>query len=191
MVHKHLVFAASCLYDSPVSKTYDVVVAHPDPPYDATLYDAILGALFVGMAAQPVVRPGGVIILPARMYNAIGENRRAQNFYAVLTNAHSRDVLITNLLQEGCRPGEERALKLARLMEQNEVIVVGSEFPELVEACRIQALPDMAAAVDLTRWLLGDELDVLIVPHALHITPSLPVQEQSYPYNIPLIKTLL
>jgi hypothetical protein len=61
----------------------------------------------------------------------------------------------------------------------------------VVEACRIQAVQDMEAAVDLTRWLLGDELDVLIVPHALHIAPSLPVQEPSYPYGIPLARAPL
>jgi nickel-dependent lactate racemase len=186
-VHKYLVFAASCLYDSLVPRTYDVVIAALDSPYDATLYQAVMGALSVGMARQPAVRPGGVIILLARMPEAIGQHKCAQNFYAALANAHSRDTMMTDLLRQGCRPGEARAFQLARLMEQNEVIVVGSEFPELVEACRLQAVDDMEAAIDLTRWLLGDELDVLFVPHALHTVPVPPEQAQDEPFGMPLL----
>jgi hypothetical protein len=95
--------------------------------------------------------------------------------------------MMTDLLRQGCRPGEARAFQLARLMEQNEVIVVGSEFPELVEACRLQAVDDIEAAIDLTRWLLGDDLDVLFVPHALHTVPVPPEQAQDEPFGMPLL----
>jgi hypothetical protein len=144
--------------------------------------------LFVGMVPQPAVRPGGIIILPARLSEAVGQSHNAQNFFAALANTHSRDVLVAHLLRKGCRPGEGRALQLARLMERHEIIVVGSEFPELVEACHLQAVEDMEAAVDLTRWLLGDELDVLIIPHALHTAPILPTHEQEDPLSMPLAR---
>jgi len=186
-VHQHMVFSASCLHNRPVPQTtYDVVIAGLDPPYDATLFQAVLGALFVGMIPQPAVRPGGVIILPARLSEAVGQSHNAQNFYAALANTHSRDVLMAHLMRKGCRPGEGRALQLARLMEQHEIIVVGSEFPELVEACHLQAVEDMEAAVDLTRWLLGDKLDVLVIPHAMHTAPILPVSDQQDPFGISL-----
>ena len=50
MVHQYLVFAASSLYNSLVNHTYDVVIAGIDPPNDANLYQAVLGALLLLVA---------------------------------------------------------------------------------------------------------------------------------------------
>jgi nickel-dependent lactate racemase len=176
-VHQYMVFAASSLYNKPVPQTYDVVIAGIDPLYDTNLYQAILGALFVGLAPQPAVRPGGVIILPARTPEAVGQASNAQHFYGALQSARSPDTLVTELWERVYRPGEARAFQLARLLEQNQVIIVGSEFPAVVEACHLQVAADMDEAIDMTRWLLGDDLDALIVPHALHTMPVPPPPE--------------
>jgi nickel-dependent lactate racemase len=176
-VHQYMVFAASSLYNKPVPQTYDVVIAGIDPLYDTSLYQAILGALFVGLAPQSAVRPGGVIILPAHTPEAVGQASNAQHFYSALQSARSPDTLVTELWERVYRPGEARAFQLARLLEQNQVIVVGSEFPAVIEACHLQAAADMDEAIDMTRWLLGDDLDALIVPHALHTMPLPPPAE--------------
>jgi nickel-dependent lactate racemase len=170
-VHRHLVFAASSLFNSSVSQTYDVVVAGLDSPYDASIYQAVLGALFVGMTPNTALRTGGVILLPVRTPEAVGQGLNAQNFYSALQGVRSLDTLITELLERGYRPGEARAFQLARLLELNEVVVVGSDFPAMVEACHLQGVADLRAAADLTQWLLGDDLDVLIIPHSLHTLP--------------------
>ncbi len=170
-VHQHLVFAASSLFNSSVSQTYDVVVAGLDSPYDASIYQAVLGALFVGMTPNTALRTGGVILLPVRTPEAVGQGLNAQNFYSALQGVRSLDTLITELLERGYRPGEARAFQLARLLELNDVVVVGSDFPAMVEACHLQGVADMRAAADLTQWLLGDDLDVLIIPHSLHTLP--------------------
>lgn len=179
LVHQYMVFSAASLYDTAVFKTYDIVIASIDPPHDSTLYQAILGALLVGLAPRPAVRPGGAILLPARTPEAVGQGSDAQSFYHALQSVRSPEALMTERWERSCRPGEARALQLTRLLQQNEVIVVGSEFPALVEACHLQAATDMEAAFDLVRWLLGDDLKVLVVPHALHTIPLLPVHEQS------------
>jgi nickel-dependent lactate racemase len=180
LVHQYLVFAVSSLYNRSVSQTYDVVIAGLDPPHDASLYQAVLGALFVGLAPKPTIRPGGAILLPTRTPEAVGEGNNAQSFFNALQSARSPNALIAELWERGCRPGQARAFQLARLLEQNEVVVVGSEFPEIVEACHLQAVADMEEAADLIRWLLGDDLDALIVPHALHTMP-LPLPSGSFP----------
>jgi nickel-dependent lactate racemase len=177
LVHQHLVFSASSLFNVPVPQTYDVVVANLAPPFGKDLYQAILGALFVGLAPDPVVRPGGTIIVPARTPEAYGQSINAQNFFTTLQSFHTPATLISELLEHGYRPGEARAFQLARLLEQHEVIVVGSEFPALVEACHLQEAATMHEAADLTRFLVGDDLDVLIIPHALHTLPLTPASE--------------
>jgi nickel-dependent lactate racemase len=181
LTHQYLVFAASSLYNRPVSQIYDVVIAGLDPPYDASLYQAVLGALFVGLAPRPAVRPGGVILLPASTPEAVGQGSvvypNAQNFYDVLQSTRFLGTLTSGLWERGCRPGEARAFQLARLLERNKVVVVGSEFPAIVEACHLEAAADMEEAIDLARWLLGDDLSTLIVPHALLTMPIPPVGE--------------
>jgi nickel-dependent lactate racemase len=189
MVHQYLVFAASSLYNSLVNHTYDVVIAGIDPPNDADLYQAVLGALFVGMAPNTALRTGGVILLPVRTPEAVGQGINAQNFYSALQGVRSLDTLITELLERGYRPGEARAFQLARLLELNEVVVVGSDFPAIVEACHLQRAADMPAALDLTRWLLGDDLDVLIIPHALHTLPVPTVPDQDEWRGVALANT--
>jgi nickel-dependent lactate racemase len=186
LVHQYLVFAASNLYNDLLSQTYDVVIAGLDPPHDNSLYEAVLGALFAGLAPNAAVRPGGVIILPARTPEAVGAGVNAQNFFNALQGVRSLDTLITELLERGYRPGEARAFQLAHLLEFNEVIVVGSEFPELVEACHLHAAADMEAAIEQTRWLLGDDLDVLIIPHALHTLPVPATPEPDEWFRVPL-----
>jgi nickel-dependent lactate racemase len=171
MVHQYLVFSSSSLYSRLVPQSYDVVIAGLDPPHDASLYQAVLGALFIGMAPNSPLRTGGAILVPARIPEAVGEGINAQNFFSALQGVRSLDTLITELLERGYRPGEARAFQLARLLELNEVVIVGAEFPAIVKACHLQEAADMDAAVDLTRWLLGDDLDVLIIPHALHTLP--------------------
>ena len=185
LVHQYMIFAASSMYNKLVPQTYDVVIAGLDPLYDTSLYQAILGALFVGMAPRPAVRPGGVIILPARTPEAVGQWINAQNFYSALNSARSPDTLISDLLERGCRPGEGRAFQLARVLEQNEVIVVGSEFPAIVEACHLQTAANMEQAANLTRWLLGDDLDVLFLSHALHTMPVPPPPDWEDQTGIP------
>lgn len=171
LVQQHLICFAASLYNVVVPQTYDVVVAGLDPPHGDSLYQAVLGALFVGMAPKPTVRPGGVILLPARTPRAVGEGGNAQNFFNALQSARSPEALIPVLWEQGCRPGEARAFQLARLLELNHVIVIGSEFPAMVEVCHLQAAADMEEAVDVVRWLLGDDLDALVIPHALHSMP--------------------
>ncbi len=186
LTHQYMIFSASSLFNTPIPQTYDVVVAGLDPPHDASLYQAVLGALFVGMAPNPAVRPGGVILLPARTPEAIGQGINAQNFYSALQGFRSPDTLISELLERGYRPGEARAFQLARLLEQNEVVVVGSEFPAIVDACHLHAVPDMKQAADLVRWLLGDDLEALVIPHALHTLPVPPTSEPDDWLRIPL-----
>ena len=67
---------------------------------------------------------------------------------------------------------------MAKVLEQNKVIIVGSEHPEVVSACKMIPAETMREALALAAADLGTELEVLIVPHALL---TLPVVEHSAP----------
>ncbi len=186
LTHQYLIFSASNLFNKSIAQQYDVVLAGIPPSRDTSLYQALLGPLLIGLAPNAAVRPGGVIILPARTPEAVGNELNAQNFFNALQGARSAEALVTDLLERGYRPGEARAFQLACLLEQHQVIIVGSEFPEMVRACHMQAVEDMPAAVELTRWLLGDELRVLVVPYALHTLPVPTTASWDDPVDMPL-----
>jgi len=56
-------------------------------------------------------------------------------------------------------------------MEEARVVIVGSEHPDLVKACKMIPAATMEEALAIAVESLGPELDVLIVPHALLTLP--------------------
>jgi len=51
------------------------------------------------------------------------------------------------------------------------VLIVGSECPDVVAACKMTPAATVEEALALAARELGDKLDVLIVPHALLTLP--------------------
>ena len=51
------------------------------------------------------------------------------------------------------------------------MVIVGSEYPDIVAACKMTPAATMDEALSLAAEELGAELDVLIVPHALLTLP--------------------
>ena len=62
---------------------------------------------------------------------------------------------------------------MAKVLEQNEVIIVGAEDPGLIRSAKFLTAPTMEAAFALAKDKMGDTLDVLIVPHALLTLPTI------------------
>ena len=61
---------------------------------------------------------------------------------------------------------------MAKVMEKNHVIFVGSETPDLVHQMHMIPAEHMDQAFHIATEKLGrNELDVLIVPHALMTLP--------------------
>jgi hypothetical protein len=82
---------------------------------------------------------------------------------------------VQQILQDGRKhgypPGQQRAFVMAKVLEQNSVIIVGSDYPEVVEACKMIPAATMDEALARVAFDLGKELDVLVVPHALLTLP--------------------
>lgn len=58
---------------------------------------------------------------------------------------------------------------MAKVLEQARVVVVGSECPDVVAACKMTPAATMKEALAADE--LGEALDVLIVPRALLTLP--------------------
>jgi nickel-dependent lactate racemase len=168
---RELVAFARTLYEVPVPRQYDVAVAGAGYPKDANLYQASRAASYLFFAPTPVVKPGGFLIVPAPCDEGAGEGVGEQRFLQAMQDAADVGTILDDARQHGYPPGQQRAFVMAKVMEKNDVIIVGARDPDLIRSAKFLAAPTMDAAFTLVSKKLGSDLDALVVPHALLTLP--------------------
>ncbi len=166
-----LVEIARSVYEVPLAHQYGIVVAGVNSPKDANLYQASRAATYLWCASRSVVRPGGVIILPARCPEGVGEGVGERRFYQLLSDANDVASLVARLREDGYPPGGQRAYIVAQMLTGCQVIVVGAEDPAIVQQCHMTPVATMEEALALAQDRIGREAEALIVPHALLTLP--------------------
>jgi nickel-dependent lactate racemase len=166
-----LVAFARSVYEVPVPQQYDVAVCGVGFPKDSNLYQASRAPSYLFFAPTPVVKAGGIFILPARCQEGAGQGVGEQRYLERMKNARDIPALLADLRRTGYPPGAQRAFVMAKVLEQNDVIVVGSEDPTVVTDAKMIPAADMKEAFRITTDKLGSRLDVLIVPQALLTLP--------------------
>ncbi|WP_368409307.1 lactate racemase domain-containing protein [Halomarina litorea] len=144
----------------PVEGEYDAVVAGLGAPKDANLYQATRAATYVVLGAKNPLRPGGRVVVPARLQEGAGEGTGERRFHERLSEAASADELYDEM-RRGYEPGAQRAFVVARALRDHDVFVTNSEHPEVVEDCLMSARESVEESVEP-----GSR--VLVVPDALH-----------------------
>jgi nickel-dependent lactate racemase len=168
---KELVAFAKSVYEVPVPQQYDVAICGVGYPKDANLYQASRAPSYLFFAPISVVKPGGVFILPAECEEGAGQGVGEQRYLEKMKNARDIPSLLAELRRTGYPPGAQRAFVMAKVLEQNEVIVVGSDDPKIVVDAKMTPARDMDDAFRIAAKKLGSKLDVLVVPHALLTLP--------------------
>jgi nickel-dependent lactate racemase len=166
-----LVDFAKTIYEVPVPQQYDVVIAGVGFPKDANLYQASRAASYLFFAPTPVVRPGGVLIVPAPCGEGAGDGVGEQRFLKAMQDAPDVQTILDDARKYGYPPGQQRAFVMAKVLEENKVIIVGAEDPDLIRSAKFLCEPSMDDAFRAIRRELGNDLDVLVVPHALLTLP--------------------
>jgi nickel-dependent lactate racemase len=167
-----LVKVARQLYEVPIPQQYDVAVAGVGYPKDENIYQASRAASYLFFAPTPVVREGGVIIIPAPTPEGAGNGVGEQRFYETMKQAKDMSALLSQLRTTGYPPGAQRAFVMAKVLEKNPVIIVGSKTPDVVREVHMIPAGDMEEAFDIAADKIGrKELEVLIVPHGLQTLP--------------------
>jgi nickel-dependent lactate racemase len=118
-----------------------------------------------------VVREGGIIIIPARCEEGAGAGVGELRFLAAMRDAPNLQFILDDARKNGYPPGQQRAFVMAKVLEQADVIIVGSDFPDVVTAWIMIPAATMKDALDVARKKVGNSCDVLIVPHALLTLP--------------------
>jgi nickel-dependent lactate racemase len=170
---KELVKAAKKLYEIPIQQEYDVVVAGVGLPKDMNLYQASRAASQLFFAPTSVVRDGSVFIVPASTPEGAGQGEGERRFLETMRSGIDMVSLLAELRRTGYQPGAQRAFIMAKVLEKNHVIIVGTETPEVVRQLHMIPAVDMDEAFQIAVSKIGrNELEVLIVPQALLTLPA-------------------
>ncbi|MBC7250958.1 MAG: nickel-dependent lactate racemase [Anaerolineae bacterium] len=166
-----LVAFARSIYEVPIPHQYDVAIGGVGFPKDTNLYQASRAASYLFFAPTPVVKPGGFLIIPARCEEGVGEGVGEQRFFRAMRDAPDVHFILDDARRHGYPPGQQRAFVMAKVLEQARVVIVGSEHPDVVAACKMTPAATMEEALEMAARELGPDLDVLIVPHAMLTLP--------------------
>jgi lactate racemase len=166
-----LVRIARALYTVPLDAQVDVAVAGVGYPKDSNLYQASRAASYLYFAPRPVVRPGGVIIVPAPAPEGVGAGVGEQRYLDVMRSAVDASAILADARQNGYKPGAQRAFVMARVLEECAVVVVGAADPSVVRDLKMLPAATMTDAFDIVRDQVGNRGRALVVPHALHTLP--------------------
>ena len=172
-LHDELVRQARHLYETPVPNApYDVVIAGVGAPKDANLYQASRAATYIGLSGNPVLRTGGVIIVPATMPEGAGQGAGERNFYRLLERLHPSVALMDYLRQQDALPGEQRAYMIAQMLQKYHCIMVGAADPGSVTGAGLRYADTLEAALTEATAITGQaQPKILVVPHALQTLP--------------------
>ncbi len=166
-----LVAFARSVYEVPIPHQYDIAIGGVGFPKDCNLYQASRAPSYLFFAPTCVVRPGGFFIIPARCEEGAGSGVGEQRFLSAMRDAPDIPFILDDGRRNGFPPGQQRAFVMAKVLEKSHVIIVGSDCPEIVAACKMTPAATMDEAVRMAAAKVGASCDVLIVPHALLTLP--------------------
>jgi len=168
-----LVAFAKSVYEVPIYQQFDIAIGGVGYPKDTNLYQASRAPSYLFFAPVPVVRKGGFLIIPARCEEGAGAGVGEQRFLTAMRDAPDVQFILDDARKNGYPPGQQRAFVMAKVLEEANVVIVGSEYPELVAECKMIPAATMEEALELAASKLGPKCDVLIVPHAMLTLPVL------------------
>jgi nickel-dependent lactate racemase len=166
-----LVAFARSVYEVPIPRQYDIAIGGVGFPKDANLYQASRAPSYLFFAPTCVLRPGGYFIIPARCEEGAGSGVGEQRFLSAMRDAPDVAFILEDARRNGYPPGQQRAFVMAKVLEKTHVIIVGSECPDIVAACKMIPAATMDEALQIATAALGASCDVLIVPHAMLTLP--------------------
>jgi nickel-dependent lactate racemase len=175
-VQDHLAVTARTVSTTPLAHQVDIAIAGVGHPKDANLYQASRAATYLQYAPVPVVRPGGVIILPATCPEGAGEGAGEQRFYEEMARGETAEQIVARIKRDGIRPGAQRAYIVASMLRDVTVIVTGMEQPDIARAMGFRTADSVEEALGLALAITGKPAHAAIIPHALTTLPIIPLE---------------
>jgi nickel-dependent lactate racemase len=164
---------ARAMYEVEIDHQADIVIAGVGYPKNRDLYQATRAANTSIFGPRPVVKKGGVIIIPASCEDGFGH----PGYVHWMAASGGPDDIIEHAAKEGFAPGDQKALILAWILKQARVVVTDCEIPAgELKKVYLEAMPTLQEAMN--REIAGRTgVRVIIIPDALLTLPILRKQQ--------------
>jgi nickel-dependent lactate racemase len=150
-----------------VDQPGDIVITGVSYPKNRDLYQATRAANTSVFGSRPVVKKGGVIIIPASCEDGLGH----PGYVDWMKRCDSPAAIIQYACDFGFAPGDQKALVLGWILEQAKVVVTDCEItPEELNAIHLEASPTLQQALD-EELRCRPGARVIIIPDALLSLP--------------------
>jgi len=127
-------------------------------PLDATFYQSIKGMV----AAEPVVKPGGTVILAAEISEGIG----SPEFVQIFRENRSLDEFMYRIMEtDYFRMDQWQLEEMAKVSRKARIVVVtGGLTPEQLKELFVESAPSVEAAVAEALSQYGPEASIAVLP---------------------------
>ncbi|WP_406677878.1 nickel-dependent lactate racemase [Moorella sp. ACPs] len=117
---------ARAMYEVEIDHQADIVIAGVGYPKNRDLYQATRAANTSVFGPRPVVKKGGVIIIPASCEDGFGH----PGYVDWMAGSRGPDDIIEHAKNKGFAPGDQKALILAWILKQARVVITDCQIPK-------------------------------------------------------------
>lgn len=171
-VFRQGVALARGVFEVPVAEMADIVVSVPGPPKNLNLYQATRACYPAILGPKPVVREGGIVIVPTPCPDGLGEES-ARRWLRDTPDGLS---IVEKARIQGIPEGAHMGYRFGRfLTHASKVIVTDCLIPDdTIREVRLTPMRSAQAALDHALATLGAGATVLVIPHGVATIPVLP-----------------
>lgn len=175
-VYREGVALARRVFEAPVPGIADIVVSVPGAPKNLNLYQATRACYPAILGPAPVVRAGGIVIVPAPCPDGVGEDSARQ----WLRDTPEGPSIVEKARLSGIPEGAHMGYRFGRfLTHASEIIITDCQIPaETIRELRLSSMPTVQQALDRALALLGSDAKVLVIPHGVATLPVVAGQER-------------
>jgi nickel-dependent lactate racemase len=133
------------LYEVEIEQPGDIVISGVSYPKSRDLYQATRAANVVVFGPQPVVKKGGVILIPAPCEDGCGH----PGYCEIMKRSEDIDDVIAISREQGFAAGEQKALILAWILKQARIVMTDCSLPEeTLKELYLESIPTLQEALD-------------------------------------------
>lgn len=159
-------------YEAPVPGEADVVITVPGAPKNVNLYQATRACNSALMGPRPVLKKGGIVIVPTPCPDGLG----SEVYREWLRDVHDGPSIVEKARTQGIPEDAHKGYQFGRyLTYASEVIITDCLIPpETIREVRLTPMATVQAALDRALARLGPDASVLVIPHGVVTLPVLP-----------------
>ena len=155
------------LYEVEIDQPGDIVVTGVSYPKSRDLYQATRAANGAIFGPKPVVRQGGVILIPTPCEDGCGH----PGYCEIMRRAEDVDDIIAISREEDFAAGEQKALILARILKHARIVVTDCTLPvETLRELYLESVPTLQEALNQELKRKPDAR-VVLIPDGLLTLP--------------------